>query len=504
MTARKLRRYNKLHKISTGVNPFYDGGSIAAAGAKGAMAGAATGSVIPGWGTVAGTIIGGGTAIASEMMGQNVAEKAETETERANTLNKIATASSGGGSYVNANGNEVNPYAMGGDLQTIDAGGSHEQNPNGGIMVGIGANGKPNTVEEGETKFGDIVYSKSIPFEWSVAFPKFLKKAKTPEEATKLIDKAFEGRMDKYSLDTRNDLYDRVGQQQQATTDAMQPKVQPNGQNQLRRGQYDKGTYVGSPALYSIEGEDAEELAFINNTSSVQKGVQDYIDSITSDNIPTTDAENLGDISGIIGGIGGEWNKNKENVNTNSTMDSSTKWGLASQGVGLVSNMLSLYRDTKNKPDTIVPEKVSRSSLRTNLVNRQAIMREITNTASTSRKAIAENSGGDFGTYASNIAGVNSGALNASSMAMLEADVTDAAEKDKVRQLEFNLDSMDARARTAAKIANEQNMAAYYAQLSEDRFGLTANISNIGTSLMNLGIAKETGKQANIIAKLNT
>lgn len=55
--------------------------------------------------------------------------------------------------YANANW-----AAMGGELsgmseegvQEITTGGTHEQNPNGGVFVGMGSNGKPNTVEEGE------------------------------------------------------------------------------------------------------------------------------------------------------------------------------------------------------------------------------------------------------------------------------------------------------------------------------------------------------------------
>lgn len=40
-----------------------------------------------------------------------------------------------------------------GELNAIDAGGSHEQNPNGGVPHGTGNNGQQNTVEEGETSF---------------------------------------------------------------------------------------------------------------------------------------------------------------------------------------------------------------------------------------------------------------------------------------------------------------------------------------------------------------
>lgn len=65
-------------------------------------------------------------------------------------------------------------FALGGDIQTngadfttglaeINAGKSHEENPYGGVQVGISReNGEPNLVEEGETIFDDYVYSKRI------------------------------------------------------------------------------------------------------------------------------------------------------------------------------------------------------------------------------------------------------------------------------------------------------------------------------------------------------
>ena len=67
-----------------------------------------------------------------------------------------------------------NQYALGGDIQAnggdyttglahIDAGGSHEENPNDGVQVGISKeNGNPNLVEEGETIFDDYVFSNRI------------------------------------------------------------------------------------------------------------------------------------------------------------------------------------------------------------------------------------------------------------------------------------------------------------------------------------------------------
>lgn len=64
-------------------------------------------------------------------------------------------------------------FSFGGDLQThggdfptgllqINEGGSHEENPNGGVQMGIDSQGTPNYVEEGETIYDDYVFSKRL------------------------------------------------------------------------------------------------------------------------------------------------------------------------------------------------------------------------------------------------------------------------------------------------------------------------------------------------------
>lgn len=43
-----------------------------------------------------------------------------------------------------------------------NTGGTHEESPHGGIPIGIGANGSPNKVEQGETRYADYIYSNSV------------------------------------------------------------------------------------------------------------------------------------------------------------------------------------------------------------------------------------------------------------------------------------------------------------------------------------------------------
>ena len=50
----------------------------------------------------------------------------------------------------------------------IDAGGSHEENPNGGVQIGVDNQGIPNMLEEGESVYEDFVYSDRITADASV------------------------------------------------------------------------------------------------------------------------------------------------------------------------------------------------------------------------------------------------------------------------------------------------------------------------------------------------
>src|SRR3990167_6473135 len=68
-------------------------------------------------------------------------------------------------------------YAMGGGLTEYKGGGSHEENPNGGINIGNNA-----SVEEGETRHEDYIYSDRIKLPWN-------KKATFADESKKINSK---------------------------------------------------------------------------------------------------------------------------------------------------------------------------------------------------------------------------------------------------------------------------------------------------------------------------
>nr|DAI59113.1 MAG TPA: hypothetical protein [Crassvirales sp.] len=73
----------------------------------------------------------------------------------------------------NKGGKSTKRYALGGDMQSnggdytdglteVNAGGTHEENPNGGVPMGMAPDNKPNLVEEGETIYNDYVFSNRI------------------------------------------------------------------------------------------------------------------------------------------------------------------------------------------------------------------------------------------------------------------------------------------------------------------------------------------------------
>lgn len=148
--------------------------------------GAATGAKIGGpWGAVAGAIAGAGTSIGGIFAGKSKAKGL------ANSLNAMATLANSdnieqynmammmanNNIYDNLYGNFAayggnlnmdipNYQTHGGDffngVTKINEGGTHEENPNGGIIMGIDEKGVPNLVEEGEVIYNDYVYSNRL------------------------------------------------------------------------------------------------------------------------------------------------------------------------------------------------------------------------------------------------------------------------------------------------------------------------------------------------------
>lgn len=98
-------------------------------------------------------------------------------------------------------------------LTEFNEGGLHHQNPNGGIPVG-----NNNTVEQGETKIGNFVYSNRLFIDENLPkqmnLPNYIKN-KSFADASKAINNKFKDRNDKPSLETKKILLERLANVQE-------------------------------------------------------------------------------------------------------------------------------------------------------------------------------------------------------------------------------------------------------------------------------------------------
>lgn len=147
------------------------------------------------------------------------------------------------GSNIYAKGGQLETVNPNNDLIKIESGGTHEENPIGGVPMGTDAEGTMNTVEQGETVLKDFVYSNRIKLPEDIDLkseynlPNALK-GKTFAKASEIINNKFKEREDKVSLETKQVFLNRLASLQeelkQAEKDAemIANGIDPNIENQ--------------------------------------------------------------------------------------------------------------------------------------------------------------------------------------------------------------------------------------------------------------------------------
>lgn len=204
------------------------------------------------------------------------------------------------------------------DLTQFNTGGTHEQNPLGGIPMGQG-----NSVEENETKQNNFIYSDRIVLNKDIigqyGLPKSLTN-KTVADATKIIDKKFRDRNDKISTSTRDNMLSKIAEAQEA----MKPQEDPQEQ-----------MFMGGE-LDSAEGMDPYLSAGTKMLPSLLSGDKEQmINSGVETGLGLAGTAIGGPVGGMIGSTVGKavspliskfLNKNKEQeaVRQNAIKNSST------------------------------------------------------------------------------------------------------------------------------------------------------------------------------------
>lgn len=204
-----------------------------------------------------------------------------------------------GGNLNISNMQDTNPNNF---LTEFNTGGTHEQNPLGGIPQGIGANGKMNTVEEGETKAGDYVFSDRLTLDETIikkhGLPKSFK-GKTMAEASKQINKHFKESDNKIDKDTTKEMLERLTNASEDVRLANEILTQGSLTNQAFNGGKQESMGEGFGNLNSIMGFSSGIGDMLNQTSGVNNG------NATVSTLGNT-VEKLGanDPSGIVSGVG--------------------------------------------------------------------------------------------------------------------------------------------------------------------------------------------------------
>lgn len=131
-----------------------------------------------------------------------------------NYANQMRSALAFGGNLFATGGNlHSNGADWSNGITQFNAGGTHEENPNGGVPQGVAPDGNPNLVEEGEVRWKDYIFSKRLTLDGKTADALAMNKYANKDFATIAtnISKESEERPnDPLATKTRDSLLERL------------------------------------------------------------------------------------------------------------------------------------------------------------------------------------------------------------------------------------------------------------------------------------------------------
>jgi len=161
-------------------------------------------------------------------------------------------------------------------LTEFNEGGLHHQNPLGGIPIGQNA-----SVEEGETKNKDFIYSNRISIDENMTkemnLPNYIK-GKTFAEASKAINNKFKDRFDKYSTETKNTFLERLKQAQETLKQQEQERALQIAQSMkanqqeipdMMNGETPEGMEEFTERKQMVVGGDTRDIEVGNTTGGM-------------------------------------------------------------------------------------------------------------------------------------------------------------------------------------------------------------------------------------------
>ena len=273
-------------------------------------------------------------------------------------------------------------------------------------------------------------------------------------EASKSIEKAFKDRTSIYDVNTKQELMSRLKDMQE-----------------YKRAQ------LGIPSTNQKAGggPDGEDNIDWNSLN------------VNNETIPVNEDGSI-DITGKYSWL----NKHSEDIS-----------GTVGLAASILGPMISNRRAMKSlqQPGKVPYYQMDESQYQPNFVNRQQLMRNAEEQASTQRNFLSQ-SGGTWNQFASGLANLNSSLLNSTGNLMLQSNLADNQELARIQGIKSNVQQFNLQQREKSDEVNSQNMAAYYNTLAAYKQAQGANIGSIGRSLFNLMQAKKYGTQMGYVASL--
>lgn len=316
--------------------------------------------------------------------------------------------------HYGANGGKLNKDFTNG-VTTINNGGTHEENPNEGVQMGIAPDGIPNLVEEGEVIFNDYVYSNRLSPNKDMR-KKNKYKGKSFADIAKYISKESEERP--------NDPISKRGLEEGLIRLANNQELirQEKEANKTRR--YARGGKLGR--LYEGKGNKTNYLSYLRYAPALGSGIGALMASFSDPDYYNAD---------LIGNV-----DLAEGIDFDSLSP---------------SDYAKYLTQTKAKADTIGAETIG-DYLSYDPLDTQYTLNKMNQQAAATRRAIMNTSGGNSAAARASLLAADYNAQNAVGEALRQDAQYNQAMKERVAAFNRGTNQYNADAATRAAMANQQ------------------------------------------------
>jgi len=422
-----------------------------------------------------------------------------------NQLNDVEDLQSQPG--VDAGANLLNnaiPMMMsqGGSLTEYMSGGTHEQNPNGGIAIGNNA-----SVEEGETRDSDYIFSNRLMVNETLANEFNLPK-KAIGKSFADVSKMFNDK-DRPNDSISNRGYKKEIENLKKAQEAFK-EVELNNQptQQFRDG--------GELNLNSLEKHQRQMESSIMNPLLYNDGFSDNIDTYgtllnKSMNLPevtvtgeaptssTRTKESIVDLPNKLDSdrsvidtsnqIGNNALKSKNDDGEGS--EDGNNYASLMRYAPIASNIGSLISELNDKPSPKQASKFQTDvNFEENLIGDEGVRRDIESSGNAIRDSLEKNVS-SAGALAGNLLGTDLNTKNALSKAGISIDRLNNAEKARVQQSNFRQDARNNQVAMTIENMNDQDRAVYKDRILSLIAELGNNAGALGKEQFNMEMLKE-------------